>query len=346
MSLRTKLVFELLLLLLLLVFAVSPSLALDNTYNQNFQPQYKLPDNYSGNFTRLEETNSIEEDILLQSDRNFDQTLSMLNLVIAGIGVLIALIGVLVGLITFIAALATIFGFSGYKSVKEFRSSMEATLKNAEERSENKLVEMEDNLEKTRNMCEEAETQLKNALNKLNEYARNEIDLMKKEIQADPALLSNKNPPTEFIEILNKYEARLGIIEALGMPLEPSDLLNRGVYLYHKHKYHDAIKVFDKLLLSEPNNIDILVHKGICLTRLGNLQEAIQIYNEAIEIEPDNGYVFYNLACAYSLMKNKELAIYYLKRSIDFRPAIKKVAKEDADFKDFLEDIDFKKLIE
>lgn len=116
MSSKTKRVFELLLLLLLLAFAVNPSAALENTSHETIKTQYKSTDNYSDNSTNLKGTNDIETEILLQSYRNFDQTLSMLNVVVAGMGVLVALI-------TLIFAIVAFLGFSGYKTVREFRLS-------------------------------------------------------------------------------------------------------------------------------------------------------------------------------------------------------------------------------
>jgi len=77
MSSKTKLVFELLLLLLLLIFTVSPSAAPDNISHNTIQSSYKSAGNYSHNSIGLEGTANIESEISLQSYQNFDRTLNV-----------------------------------------------------------------------------------------------------------------------------------------------------------------------------------------------------------------------------------------------------------------------------
>ena len=42
-------------------------------------------------------------------------------------------------------------------------------------------------------------------------------------------------------------------------------MIQNGIFLFNQRKYDDAIKVFDKVLLIEPNNTYLLNQKGIAL---------------------------------------------------------------------------------
>lgn len=81
-------------------------------------------------------------------------------------------------------------------------------------------------------------------------------------------------------------------------------------------------------------------------------QEAIDSLNRIIDLKPSNealAVTYYNLACAYALRKkegDRGRMLEYLKRAVELDGKYKKMAKEDDDFKDYLDDHDFKKLVE
>lgn len=281
MSLRAKFIFKLL-LLLLFVFTVNTSLALNNTPHNVFQPQNQLIDNYTGNTTDLEGTSNVEQEALLQFYNSFDRTVNMLNSVIAAMGVLVGLIGLVFTLFTLIIGLFTLLGFSGIKSVKKIKSSMEKLFIDTKEQSEKKLEEIDTQLIEVKSMCEDTDKQIKTFMKELNEYGKNEIDEMIKEI---PNLLSDKNFSEEIIDRLDIEEKRLENMEVLGIPLETVDLLNRGVNLFIKEQYEDAISEFDKVLTQEPKNFKALSFKGLSLSNLGKFSESIEICNKVLEVK-------------------------------------------------------------
>ena len=60
-----------------------------------------------------------------------------------------------------------------------------------------------------------------------------------------------------------------------------------GPALYRLCNFEDALTVFDQTLLSDPNNVKILVNKGSALGKLGYFSEAIMHYDHAINIDSD-----------------------------------------------------------
>ena len=51
-------------------------------------------------------------------------------------------------------------------------------------------------------------------------------------------------------------------------------------------KYDEAIKVFDKILSIDPNNVDALYKKGLSLGYMGKHLDAIQYQDRALSINP------------------------------------------------------------
>lgn len=203
---------------------------------------------------------------LALDNTSFDQTLSMLNVVTSAMGVL-------VGLIAFVFVLFAFFGISSYQSVKRF-----------EKEYEKKLINVETQLQSAKNKCEEAEAQLRDTINKLKDYARNRLNELDEEIKDYTYILTEEIPPKEILRKFSEYETKLETFEALGMPLEPNDLLKRGINLYFKKRYQDALKVFDKLLEIEPDNFEALANKGTTLATLKKYKEAIKACDMALAI--------------------------------------------------------------
>jgi len=82
---------------------------------------------------------------------------------------------------------------------------------------------------------------------------------------------------------------------------------------------------------------------------LKEYDKAIEDYDKAIEINPKYASAHFNLACVYALKKeegDKSKMLEYLKKAIKLDDKYKKDAKEDEDFKKYLKNPDFKKLVE
>ena len=81
-----------------------------------------------------------------------------------------------------------------------------------------------------------------------------------------------------------------------------------GPALYRLCNFEDALIVFDQTLLSDPNNVEILVNKGSTLGKLGYFSEAILHYNKAIKIDSEFLPALNNKANALANIGNYEEA--------------------------------------
>lgn len=126
-----------------------------------------------------------------------------------------------------------------------------------------------------------------------------------------------------FKSILICFLASASSVQTENRGIGESDqhLLKDAKTLVHEQKYDEAVLIYKKSLLLNPNNVDSLLQLGILQVRLGNNKEAIEIYKKALEIEPDNEQVQVALAFAYlfqnDLDKSAELLEKALKRSPD-----------------------------
>ena len=73
--------------------------------------------------------------------------------------------------------------------------------------------------------------------------------------------------------------------------------------------FNDAISYFDKSLLEDPNNVEILTNKGSALSKLGYHDEAILFYDSALKINPNFLPAINNKANALSQLGHFEQAI-------------------------------------
>lgn len=58
--------------------------------------------------------------------------------------------------------------------------------------------------------------------------------------------------------------------------------------------YATSIRLLDKVIDFEPNNVNALINKGNVLDILGNYTDAVKCYNSAIECDPYNAEAWYN----------------------------------------------------
>ena len=61
-----------------------------------------------------------------------------------------------------------------------------------------------------------------------------------------------------------------------------NNLFNRAINLYKLKKYKKSIEYFDKILESDPNNIDAYKYKGDILSCLDRYEESIECYNKIL----------------------------------------------------------------
>jgi tetratricopeptide (TPR) repeat protein len=290
-------------------------------------------------FSDSSQKNGLEE-IYMEPQNSFDESLSILNLV----GTLMA---VLVGLITLIIVIAIACGIFEYRKWKAIRNN----------------IQIEANL-----------------IGKIRQNVENDAESIRKKIAEYPLMLSTDIPSKEVMENLDKLSSKLELIELLGVALKPEDFLNQGKDLFYKEEYDSSLSIIDKGIKLHPDinylwtaRCDILhklgryqeglesieksiylnpnAHetwnkKGIFLHKIGRYDEALIAYEKSLALRPEYPSTLYNLACLYSIKEDKEKMLVYLEKAIAKDPIYKEKAKKDTDFEKFLNNIDFKNLIE
>jgi tetratricopeptide (TPR) repeat protein len=281
-------------------------------------------------FSESTQNSSVEnENIIIEAQRNFDKSLDILNIVVA-------LIGVLVAVLTLIIAVASAIGIFEYASVIK----------------KGKIIK--DDVEITGGNVNEMKYLL----------TKKEIeDLLPKEIE--DLLPKTEKQSKELMEKSNEFVSRLESSEMPETKLKPDDYYLRGVNLFLKGKYEEAIKDFDKA----PDRADALSYKGVALVKLGNYEEAIEAYDKAIELRPYRAGLWFNKGEAlgklgnyddaieaydkaielksdyagalynrirhyYTNKKDEEKALSVLKEAIGSNISLKETAKKDTNFKE------------
>ena len=64
------------------------------------------------------------------------------------------------------------------------------------------------------------------------------------------------------------------------------ELLNEANKLFLKKLFRDSIPLYDEILKSEPENIDVINNKGYALSKMKNYDDAISCYNRGLKINP------------------------------------------------------------
>jgi tetratricopeptide (TPR) repeat protein len=146
-----------------------------------------------------------------------------------------------------------------------------------------------------------------------------------------------------------------------------------GIKLMHAEEYQKAIQCFEDLINGYPDEPEIqerakvLIHAsekriqersrtvlksaddhyniGIAELNRRELESAIQHLQQALKLSPKGDHIMYALAAVNALQGNREQALAFLRQSISHRPENRFFAARDEDFKDFLEDSDFKQLV-
>jgi tetratricopeptide (TPR) repeat protein len=350
MSYVKKTTIAIFLLIFINIFLFHTVLAIENITKEILQHDDIIA-SQNTTFSESTQNSSVEnENIIIEAQRSFDKSLDILNIVVA-------LIGVLVGILTLVFVVGTATGYLEYVKLEKNMKIIEDDVKIAEDRVKkiNKLY---------LNLKIGAET-----------YA----NIPKKEME--DLLLTTEKPLKELIKKSNEFVSRSELSEMLGTELKPDDYYLRGVNLFLKDKYKEAIKDFDKAIELKSDHADALSYKGVALCKLGDFEEAIKaydkaidlkrfraglqfnkgvalgklgdfeeaikVYDKAIELKPDYAGALYNRACHYSTDKgDPEKALSDLEKAIESDISLKKTAKKDKRFEKLSDDKVFKELVE
>ncbi len=158
-----------------------------------------------------------------------------------------------------------------------------------------------------------------------------------KEIQKD--LLKGK---AEAESILHNWEDALKTYEILisSYPDELDFKIGKTYCFIGLGKYDNAIQLCNEILSNKPNESGFLLNKGLAMKKKGDMSYK-EVLNQVINC---NGNL-YNKAAAFALLNNKEEMLRYVKQAISEDTIWKFAAKHDLEFDDFRNDEDFKKIV-
>ena len=96
------------------------------------------------------------------------------------------------------------------------------------------------------------------------------------------------------------------------------DLLRDGNRKYLKGDYKGAIKIFNKVLKTEGDNVQALINRGLAYLDLWKYKEAISDFTKVIEIDDKNSDAYRNRALAYYSLDKEILALDDYKKATEF----------------------------
>lgn len=97
--------------------------------------------------------------------------------------------------------------------------------------------------------------------------------------------------------------------------------LAMGLDLLRHGKPQDAEPIFDKILLSQPDNFDALRLRGVAAHLQARHEQAVSFFRKALAVNPDSGQVHHNLGVAFQELKRHEEALESFGRAIEIDPS-------------------------
>lgn len=196
------------------------------------------------------------------------------------------------------AALANVVEFRGFGTVNRLsEDEIEASLQRIEDVN---YFEVATNLDLT----------LIDAMN------RQDIDyvlLPKDNLDLD---LQLKYQPESFRQV---YEDAYHSLYAVSGPLSTSNLLAGNTALNHR-EFEEAEKIFNQMLVEDPNNVLAILGLGVAEEGLGDISAATDAYRKAVELAPDEPALYAQLANINILKRNFEDAITNYQTALELSP--------------------------
>jgi tetratricopeptide (TPR) repeat protein len=158
-------------------------------------------------------------------------------------------------------------------------------------------------------------------------------------------ILPWNNKGIVLFDLGRKDEALIAYDNAIDIEPKYADAwYNKGHALAALGRNEEALIAYDNAIDINPKRVHTWFKKGNVLSTLGRNEEALIAYNKAIDVDPNSFGAWYYRACFYALIKQKDKMISDLKIATNLNVTVKKLAKVDNFFKEYLDDADFKKL--
>jgi tetratricopeptide (TPR) repeat protein len=98
------------------------------------------------------------------------------------------------------------------------------------------------------------------------------------------------------------------------------ELYLEGLILFGSEKWSEALALFDRVLVIDPNHMDVSYFRTYALNELGNYKELIASYPYEITFIPENYEVWYNRGISLNNLGKYEEAIESFDWAIEFNP--------------------------
>jgi tetratricopeptide (TPR) repeat protein len=146
-------------------------------------------------------------------------------------------------------------------------------------------------------------------------WARKVMDQLKQTLNLSLSLVLADYPCAPFHkgEILDntiKALDHLGFLGPGSLVVFDSISLNiSGDKLYNHGDISGAVREYEKALILDPNNINVLNSLGVCRASLGQLEQAIESFQKVLTLSADDFMASFNLGFAYARLKMAEKAM-------------------------------------
>ena len=113
--------------------------------------------------------------------------------------------------------------------------------------------------------------------------------------------------------------------------LSNKDLLKLILHLYDNKKYHEVIRITDKINLKNSDQYWVFYLRGSSYSKLNYFDEAIENFNKCLIMQPESASCYFELANIYLETKDFKNADLYYNEAIfkkhDYIEAITNLAK-------------------
>lgn len=101
----------------------------------------------------------------------------------------------------------------------------------------------------------------------------------------------------------------------------------------------------ERVMARLPRDVDVLEALGDLYTRVGRYEDGLKVDEKLIELEPDDMTIWYNLGCSLALLNRRESALKALEKAIELGYADHEWMSSDHDLQSLREDRQFKSLL-
>ncbi|MBI2101532.1 tetratricopeptide repeat protein [Candidatus Woesearchaeota archaeon] len=211
------------------------------------------------------------ESILAESQRNFDRSLTTLNIVVTGMGVLVTLIAILV-------TIAIGLGFFQYSKWSKIRKQAEKNLREIQEIRNRAENEVNESIKKIKDIS-------------IEKVSKEDIGQIKHRVE-ELEILGIEAPARFFIRGVDyykkgNYELSLKAFEK-AIELDPKDntlWVNKGVILFKLNKPEEALKAFEKAIELDPKDPNVWFNISCYYSIKNKKEEALLNLKKAIELD-------------------------------------------------------------